>query len=660
MLVPLLAPAETLSPDILFAEWVAHLGSEDPAKQEAAYKALLKAGPRAKSAVPALVKALRAKNVPTSDVVDVLGAIGPAANEAVPALLALLPKDGDLGPGADRIAVAVAKIDGPKVEATRALLLTYTKSERICLIGSHALREYPAQVIPHLVEFCGDKDAQVRMKTATVLGTLKEKEPVEPPEHALLEKAGDAAKWVAPALAKLLEDENADVRLAAAGATCTIAPELVDRALRVVVAMALDAAEKKKDLPRAWEIFLPVPQQATKVLLPLLDHPNDRVRSWAISGLTSLPVREPIEDALKNGKTTRIRQAAAMTLGGRFHSALESAPALQGALKDGEFIVRFAAAEALVYVGSRGSQWYAAAVPVLIEGLQHKEEQVRFAASHKLMMTGPVAKKAVPALKNLLGDPKPAVRIEAALALVGIDVKEATGTVPALIEGLKADEHPAIEAAEALAELGPVAKGALPELVNRFDAKSPHLRLYAAEAAARIDPAQAAKAVEVLVGLLQNEKYKSSMIRSYSLGALQRIGPAAKSALPALAELLTDDGPFHEDVAVAMIAIDPDGAEPAFEWIRDVLGKKARNGDLDELAVRISTLGPRAKILIPQMTELLKSDTPDHRENAVIVLAAIGPAAKATLPDLKKLARSDPQEKIRALAADAIKKIEAK
>ena len=113
-------------------------------------------------------------------------------------------------------------------------------------------------------------------------------------------------------------------------------------------------------------------------------------------------------------------------------------------------------------VGSRGSGWHTPAIPVLIEGLQHKEEQVRLEASQNLLMTGPAAKAALPALKKLLDDDKPAVRLEAALALVCIDVKESAGAAPALIEGLKAGDQPATRAAKALAELGPVAKDAVP------------------------------------------------------------------------------------------------------------------------------------------------------------------------------------------------------
>jgi HEAT repeat protein len=654
LLVSLSAPPVELP----LADWVAELGNENRATQQAAYEALLKAGPKAKAAVPALVKALGAKNVQTAYVADILGAIGPDAKEAVPALLGHLPKEDSWGVETETIARAVAKIDGPKIEATRALLLTQSRCQPINLLGSQTLQEYPAQVIPHVLALCGDKDWQVRVKAVTVLGTLKQV--LKPNTKTLFDRAGAAARDVAPALGQLLGDESADVRLAAAQAVTHVVPELADRALPVVIALAVESAEKKKDMPRAWEVFHPVPEQSAKVLIPLLDHPNTRARDWAIGLLVPLPIRSPIEDALKDGTTARIRQGAAMTLGGRCHSALDSAPALRGALKDREFIVRFAAAEALVWVGSSGSEWYTAAVPALVEGLGHEAEPVRIAAGHKLRMIGPAAQAAVPALQKLLGDDKSAVRIETALALVAIDVKEATGTVPALIEGLKASVHPAMEAAQALAELGPVAKDAVPELVKHFDAESPHVRLYSAEAAARIDPEQAPKAVEVLVGMLKDKKYKKSMVRSYSLGALQRIGAPAKSALPALKELLTDNGPFHADVALALIAIEPEGTNPAFQWAREALLSKNADEDTYDLIERLPQLGHKGKPLVPDLVALLKSESGDSRASAVALLAAIGREARAALPDLKKAAESDPQPKVRKLAAEAIKKIEAK
>ena len=65
-----------------------------------------------KAAVPALAKLLGEKNAPVSYVASILGAIGPDAKEAVPALLALVPKDRSAGYGIEGVALALAKIDG--------------------------------------------------------------------------------------------------------------------------------------------------------------------------------------------------------------------------------------------------------------------------------------------------------------------------------------------------------------------------------------------------------------------------------------------------------------------------------------------------------------------------------------------------------------------
>ncbi len=642
------------------ATWVGELRSTDPTTQKTAFDALVKAGPKAKDAVSLLVKMLDEKDAQVYQIVEILGAIGPNAKEAVPALLALLPKEpGFGGYMVDRIATAVAKIEAPKIEATRVLLMATARCTPSVLLSSQTLAEYPTQVVAQVVELCADKNPRVRAKAALVLGTLKQKEFTKVPTKSLFEKAGDGAKGVVPALEKLLADDDIDVRLVAAVALAQFAPESAEKAIAVVIKIALDdkLADQINSHP-VYQVFTPVPVPAANALVALFDHKSDRVRNWAISILTSIPVREPIEAALKDGKTTRIRESAALAIGARYSSGTDSIPALKAALADPEFAVRFAAGKSLVNVGPRGSAANVDTVPVLVEGLQQKAEAVRFEASQTLLSVGPTAKTAVPALKLLLDDPAPGVRFEAALALVGIDSKDAAGAVPALTEGLKTSDSHATRAAKALGTLGPVAKDAVPELLKKFDAGAPLLRLSSAEAVARIDPAHAPKAAEAIATLLADKKYKSSLVRRNSLTALKGIGPAARPALPVLAELLKDNGPFHTEVAITMIVIDPDGAKPAFEWLHTVMTSGDDDGydNLDHLV----DLGPAAKPLVPDLLTMLKSKDSYRQENAVLVLGAIGPGAKDAVPELKKLAGSGPDSRIKTAAAEAIKKIEAK
>ena len=244
LLVPLSAaptPPATFTPcSRTVLTWIGHLQSEDRNTQQTAYENLLKTKP--KFAVSGLTKLLAEKKANVYQVVEILGAIGPDAKEAVPALLALLPKEGSLGSGADTIAMALAKIDGPKIEATRALMFATVgcRTNASVLPTSQTLREYPSQVVQHMVALCADKDEQVRMRAATFLGTLKERATGRCAPPSLLERAGDSAKGAVPALDKLLADENAQVRLAAARAIVRLAPELTDKALTAVA----KAAEK--------------------------------------------------------------------------------------------------------------------------------------------------------------------------------------------------------------------------------------------------------------------------------------------------------------------------------------------------------------------------------------------------------------------------------
>ena len=326
----------------------------------------------------------------------------------MPALLATLPPDSSYGNNTwEIVACALAKIDGPKIEASRALLLTSSKGLEIHLARSQTLYEYPEQIVSHLITFCGDKNPSVLERAALVISGLKEKVFANPPQLSLFEKAGDATKGIPTVVLKLLGDEEAKVRLAAARAAAHVTPELTDKALSVTVAIAIEAAAKKEQLPSAWEVFRPVPEKAATALVALSNDENDKISEWAVKNLTPLPVREPIEFALKNGETTRIRITAATALGERHEKGFASAPALVEALKDKDSGVRYAAAKGLVQVASRGSDWHAAAIPALIEALPHKDEAVRIEASQLLLKTGPVAKDAIPALKKRLDDHGP-------------------------------------------------------------------------------------------------------------------------------------------------------------------------------------------------------------------------------------------------------------
>src|SRR5262245_53944078 len=69
-------PVEAVS-EAAIARWVAELADKDYDKLRAAHAGLMRAGPKAKAAVPALIKLLNNKNANRTTVVEILGAIGP-------------------------------------------------------------------------------------------------------------------------------------------------------------------------------------------------------------------------------------------------------------------------------------------------------------------------------------------------------------------------------------------------------------------------------------------------------------------------------------------------------------------------------------------------------------------------------------------------------
>ncbi|MBP3957074.1 HEAT repeat domain-containing protein [Gemmata sp. G18] len=658
LVAPLAGAPLEVSDDPAIFSWVADLGGADIEKQFAARAALVKAGPKAKSAVPLLAKQLGDKTA-RRHAIEVLGAIGPSAKDAVPALIAQLPNEDGIGYAAEDVAVAITAIDGPKPEATRALILTSAKGGTVMLLGSQTLREHPAEVVPHVVAFCGDKDAKVRARAATVLGELKR----NPDRNGavVFDKAGaKATKGVPAALEKLLADDSAEVRMSACLALSRV-EEHSEKTIPVVIAVALDDKnERLLNEIRAPEIFLPVPKQAATALVPLFDHKSERVRQWAVDTLAHLPVREPMEGVLKGGKTARTREGAALVLGSYRFSDGNPTPALKAALADPEFVVRFATTKGVYRYVHKSDPELVRAVPTLIEGLQQKEEQVQVDACQILAAIGTPAQKAVPALKKSLSGQSPTVPFEAAVALVAVAPKGAADARPVLIETLKNGRNfEAIRAAKALGDLGADAKDALPELIKKLSANDPHLRLSAAEAATAIDPAQAPKAVDVVVELLKNRQHRRSLVRANSLGFLVRLGDHAKGAMPALAEVLADrDSVFRGDVALTMITIDAKNATAAYDWVRKVLDDS--EPDRDDVRDQLPKLGQLAEPLVPELTAQLKSEDGDHRRYAIETLGAIGPGAKNALPALKKLIETDPETSNRARATEAVKKIEAK
>jgi HEAT repeat protein len=457
------------------------------------------------------------------------------------------------------------------------------------------------------------------------------------------------------ALEKLIADADVHVRIEAALAAAKVAPELCKKA--IPVAIESFKTSPKAGHYRAIAILTPCPDEAFPALLAVVED-DPRFRWNAVQTLAGLPVLPQVQKQLKDHPKPHVRAAMAQAIGRQYSNGRGAAPALTAALKDPAFEVRFAAAEALVWVDDREGEVAAAGVPVLCEALASDQEHTRLQAGRLLTRIGPGARAALPLLKDLLADKAATTRVEAALTMVAIDPKQSRAAVPALIEGLGGKEYAsARRTAAALAAIGPPAKAAVPELVKLFDHKDPMTRLNAAEAAARIDPAQTDRAVGVILAVLKDPKNKADMLRESGAEALRRIGPGAKAAVPALLEMLQDDGPFHAEVAVTAVALDPVAGKPAVEWVRARLAKEDDEDHYDVVNA-LETVGPNGKSMLPELTALLKSKAPYIRVHAAVAVGSVGPAASEALPALRGLLANEKSPVNRRKIEGAIKKVE--
>ncbi len=216
-----------------------------------------------------------------------------------------------------------------------------------------------------------------------------------------------------------------------------------------------------------------------------------------------------------------------------------------------------------------------AAIPALADLLGNKDYGVRHAAAKAFGKIGPDAKAAIRALTELLKDKREDVPYYAILALGSIG-PDAETAVPALTELLK-EECVRHAAAESLGKIGPAAKAAIPGLTELLKDKDESVRRVAAEALGRIGPA----AIPLVSDLLDDEDHDT---RGAAIQALGQIGAAA---VPTLMGLLK-----NED-------------------------------DRLDAAEALGNVGPRARMAIPSLVELIKGQNVPGRKRVADAIKKI-------------------------------------
>lgn len=243
-----------------------------------------------------------------------------------------------------------------------------------------------------------------------------------------------------------------------------------------------------------------------------------------------------------------------------------------------------AAEEALVAIGE-------AAVAPLIEALQDKSPHRGRRAANVLAKIPAGASSAAPALARVLRDP--AVRNDAARALMRIAPQDSERYLPVLISGLDdPDADVARMSAVALAEIATPA--VLPALIHALADDRTH---------------------------------------SIAVTGLGRMGPPAVSTVPALLETLRDLRGSEQ--AAAVQALKAMGAATVVPAVADVL-RNDRDGGMRDVAVRtLGALGAAAGAAVPALIDTFRYGHP-LASNAAEALGQIGaPAVPALMAALK-------------------------
>ncbi|MBI5743881.1 MAG: HEAT repeat domain-containing protein [Elusimicrobia bacterium] len=354
---------------------------------------------------------------------------------------------------------------------------------------------------------------------------------------------------------------------------------------------------------------------------------------------TSLP-ENPSIDELKLALTSadsNIRKQAAAGLGDLGPAAEIAIPELAKALNDSDFYVSRMAAQALGSIGTK-------TLPALKTSLLEPEGKYSYNALVALRLIG---ERAIPVLVEILSQPNGKFRIGAAEVLGKIGPK-ATSAVPELTKALKdPNSRMRTVAAETLGRIGPAAKTATPTLAEMLKDPDQFVRQSAADALGSLTDPSATDIIPTLIDALADS---NSWVRARSALALGKIGPGAKTAIPAL--IRTTEDSFSRASAIEALGKIGSGSHKVFPAIETALQ------DSDEMIKRyaviaIGNVGTASPDCVRELLKLL--DTPDIplRSDIENSLYKIGPSvAPALISDL-----NDSDAKVRAGAAETLRKL---
>lgn len=543
-------------PDIMVPALIQFIDDADAGVRAQAAEVLSRIGPAAKDAVPALLKRLDDEQLdllakPHLSQFVVAHALAKIGEPAVPGLIKAIddPKLmvkvkaihalGEIGPRAKSAIKPIEKA----LQADKLGMVVYAS---IALLRLNGDPQEPIKVLSSLLKH---PDAGFRAYTLEQLQTLK------PPRPELL-----------PAVEALLKDTNATV---------------VMRALQVLNNHGKNA---RSALPQ---------------LIAMLDQPDLRLPVLYLLDEFGPQAKDAVPALIKclKEKDLNVPRQAADVLGAIGPDAAAAVPALTEAVQ-GDFLLQGSAVRALAKIGAPAKS----AIPAMFKALREDEKKqkpgqepskygLRRYVLEALSDMGPIAADAVPDLVQMLKETaNPPADVVHALGSIGPASKEAVPLLQAALKNAKgplvaAEIHAALafitgdhaahlQPMVALFKKMPATKKArlekmiILELIARLDKSAPHVlpitldwlkvtqpagpREVALYILVRLGPA-GKDAVPLLVEIARDE---TAAHRLAALKALAAIGPAAAAAIPALEQLTKEDNPqIHEAAKEALAKI---------------------------------------------------------------------------------------------------------
>ncbi len=486
---------------------------------------------------------------------------------------------------------------------------------------------------------------------------------------------GASAKGAVPGLIKSLADRDSIVRLAAAHSLGQIGPDAGSAIPAMVTAFKRGSGFDKGIIGPAIGGIGPT---AVPALIELSKDRNEytrweAVRAIRIIGAGAGAAEARLNELLSDKASIRVEAAFALwkirprpSVIDVYARALEdpdefarsnaayyladlgpdAAPALPGlirALADGSGSVRGRAASTLGKIGPRAK----IAVPALLRIAAHPGEWSSLNDAVKRI--GP---ETIPALIDGLGDPAyPKGHIPAAVALgeLGPAAAAAVPRIRALLANSQGEDRVAL--ARALWRIHPDST-VITELIALVRKDNFMVQARALDALEEIGP-EARAAIPTLIETLG---HKNRFLREHAAKVLGRIGPEARSAVPALEKMLGDPEMMNRiESAKALWRINR--SQVALTTLFKEAGNVADAANTFAV-LALGEIGPEAKAGVPALIEALNADSIYGKAVVAEAIGKIGPGAKAAIPRLIDIF-NDIYNTERATFAKAIMAIDA-